>query len=106
MPLALTARPRRPPQRLPPPIGQRRRSRPGGASTWRACCPPASRSVRAKCAKAGGVVSGSEAACVLCHRRTGLGSYEGSVIVPPVIGQALFGKFRKPGDRCRGAPPA
>ncbi len=47
----------------------------------------------------GTVVSGAEAACVLCHRRTGLGSYEGSVIVPPVIGQALFGKFRKAGDR-------
>ena len=47
----------------------------------------------------GTVVSGADAACINCHRRTGLGSYEGSVIVPPVIGQALFGKFRKPGER-------
>jgi cytochrome c553 len=47
----------------------------------------------------GAIVSGTDAACVQCHRRTGLGSYEGSQIVPPVIGQALFARFRKPGDR-------
>jgi hypothetical protein len=38
----------------------------------------------------GAVLEGSEAACVNCHRRSGLGSYEGSVLVPPVIGPYLF----------------
>jgi hypothetical protein len=59
---------------------------------------PSGAPVRAQ-REGGAFVSGREAACVLCHRRTGLGAYEGTVIVPPVIGQALFGKFRRPGDR-------
>lgn len=33
---------------------------------------------------------GAEAACVACHRRSGLGSYEGAVLVPPIIGPYLF----------------
>ncbi|HET9651225.1 MAG TPA: cytochrome C, partial [Usitatibacter sp.] len=38
----------------------------------------------------GGAVSGREAACVLCHQRSGLGLTEGAVATPPVSGPALF----------------
>jgi hypothetical protein len=38
----------------------------------------------------GGMVHGADAACVNCHRRSGLGSYEGTVLVPPIIGPYLF----------------
>ncbi len=39
----------------------------------------------------GGVkMTGAAAACVNCHRRSGLGSYEGSVLIPPIIGPYLF----------------
>ncbi|HWS67883.1 MAG TPA: hypothetical protein VN325_34360 [Steroidobacteraceae bacterium] len=38
----------------------------------------------------GSVIHGTAAACVNCHRRSGLGSYEGSVLVPPIIGPYLF----------------
>ena len=38
-----------------------------------------------------GIVSvGEDAACVNCHQRSGLGSLEGRVTVPPVTGQYLF----------------
>ncbi len=38
-----------------------------------------------------GSVSGAEAACVNCHRPSGLGQVEGTVGVPPISGPALFG---------------
>jgi mono/diheme cytochrome c family protein len=38
-----------------------------------------------------GVVEGSTAACVNCHRPSGLGMVEGTVGVPPISGPALFG---------------
>jgi mono/diheme cytochrome c family protein len=38
-----------------------------------------------------GAVSGSSAACVNCHRPSGLGQVEGTVGVPPISGRALFG---------------
>jgi cytochrome c553 len=38
-----------------------------------------------------GVVSGSAAACVTCHRPSGLGTVEGTVGIPPISGRALFG---------------
>jgi hypothetical protein len=38
----------------------------------------------------GSPVEGAAAACVNCHRRSGLGSYEGSILVPPIIGPYLF----------------
>lgn len=41
----------------------------------------------------GTVVSGADAACRLCHQRSGMGLTEGSVPVPPVTGPALFGKL-------------
>jgi len=34
--------------------------------------------------------SGAEAACVVCHRRSGMGSVEGALIVPPVTSKYLF----------------
>jgi hypothetical protein len=33
---------------------------------------------------------GAEAACVSCHRRSGLGAQEGRSLIPPVTGQFLF----------------
>lgn len=40
---------------------------------------------------AGGVgTRGAAAACVNCHRRSGLGSTEGSISIPPVTGEYLF----------------
>jgi hypothetical protein len=35
-------------------------------------------------------LQGAVVACVNCHRRSGLGSYEGSVLIPPIIGPYLF----------------
>jgi hypothetical protein len=42
--------------------------------------------------RAGGAVGmkGAEAACVNCHRRSGLGSTEGSITIPPITGEYLF----------------
>ena len=36
------------------------------------------------------VVAGADAACVNCHRRSGYGSIEGRILVPPVAGAVLF----------------
>ena len=38
----------------------------------------------------GGSAEGLTAACVTCHRPSGLGSAEGRVVVPPIIGKYLF----------------
>jgi hypothetical protein len=38
----------------------------------------------------GAAVSGADAACVNCHRRSGLGSIEGRSYIPPITGQFLF----------------
>jgi mono/diheme cytochrome c family protein len=38
-----------------------------------------------------GAVDGAAAACVNCHRPSGLGQVEGTVGVPPITGRALFG---------------
>ena len=35
-------------------------------------------------------VSGAAAACANCHRRSGMGSVEGDIQVPPITGNALF----------------
>ena len=46
----------------------------------------------------GGVkVLGAAVACVNCHRRSGLGTFEGRSVVPPVTGKYLF----RPGGRHR-----
>ena len=38
----------------------------------------------------GATVRGADAACVNCHRRSGLGSSEGKITIPPVAGPYLF----------------
>jgi len=40
--------------------------------------------------EAGVAAVGSDAACVNCHQRSGLGSREGNVTVPPITGRYLF----------------
>jgi predicted GNAT family acetyltransferase len=40
--------------------------------------------------EAGVAAAGSDAACVSCHQRSGLGSREGNVTVPPITRQYLF----------------
>ena len=40
--------------------------------------------------EAGGDVTGADAACVSCHRRSGLGTQEGRYVIPPVISRYLF----------------
>jgi hypothetical protein len=43
----------------------------------------------------GAGVEGLAAACVTCHRRSGLGGYEGQSVIPPIIGRYLL----RPGAR-------
>lgn len=50
---------------------------------------PSGESVRAE-REPGVPVEGPEAACVNCHRRSGLGSAEGRYIIPPITGKYLF----------------
>ncbi|MBS0396734.1 MAG: c-type cytochrome, partial [Proteobacteria bacterium] len=38
----------------------------------------------------GADVSGEGAACVSCHRRSGLGNVEGSIVIPPIIAKYLY----------------
>src|SRR5437588_8164328 len=40
--------------------------------------------------EAGVVTTAADAACVNCHQRSGLGSVEGSLSIPPVTGEYLF----------------
>ncbi len=37
-----------------------------------------------------GTIEGEEAACVNCHRQSGFGSIEGSIVVPPVTAKYLY----------------
>ncbi|HEX5337612.1 MAG TPA: hypothetical protein VFW53_04175 [Gallionella sp.] len=46
--------------------------------------------------KGGAMVSGAAAACSNCHRRSGMGSVEGDIQVPPITGKFLFAQ---PGDK-------
>jgi hypothetical protein len=41
---------------------------------------------------------GRDAACVNCHRRSGLGMREGRQIIPPIAGRYLFYPRARPGD--------
>jgi hypothetical protein len=50
---------------------------------------PSGRTLRGE--REGGVgVEGAAAACATCHRRSGLGSWEGQTVIPPIIGRYLF----------------
>ena len=40
--------------------------------------------------EAGAFVEGEGAACINCHRRSGLGSFAGQIKIPPIIGKYLF----------------
>jgi len=40
-------------------------------------------------------LQGQDAACVQCHRRSGLGMVEGKIVIPPISGRLLF----RPGQR-------
>lgn len=53
--------------------------------------------------EAGVLVEGENAACINCHRRSGLGSFAGQIKIPPIIGKYLF---RSAGENARdmGAP--
>jgi cytochrome c553 len=60
---------------------------------------------------AGGVaLSGAEAACQRCHRRSGMGSREGSIPVPAIAGPVLFSELKfapaaRPGRRAMAVKP-
>jgi hypothetical protein len=44
-------------------------------------------------------IAGAEAACINCHRRSGLGGLEGSIKIPPISGPYLFRpRSSRPGD--------
>lgn len=47
----------------------------------------------------GVVLSGAAAACVACHRRSGMGGGEGQVAVRPIAGHLLFGQPRRSASR-------
>jgi hypothetical protein len=53
---------------------------------------------------AGLTLRGPDAACVRCHRASGLGGPEGAVWVPPIAGPDLFGPRAAPAGPARLAP--
>jgi cytochrome c553 len=56
---------------------------------------PSGESIRAVSA-GGSILTGAQAACVACHRRSGLGSKEGGVAVSPITGPILYSKPHSP----------
>jgi hypothetical protein len=54
--------------------------------------------------EAGVVLSGDQAACEACHRRSGYGSSEGPIEVRPITGPALFGERVAPSAPGSAAP--
>jgi hypothetical protein len=50
--------------------------------------------------KGGVTATGADAACLNCHQRSGLGTMEGSVSIPPVTGEYLYhSRAPEPGER-------
>jgi cytochrome c553 len=45
---------------------------------------------------ASGEIHGQVAACVNCHRRSGLGAPEGRIVIPPITGTYLFHRGERP----------
>lgn len=66
-----------------------------GARLYRAGLRADRRPVRAE--RSGVVLEGREAACIQCHRASGMGGAEGSTAVPPIAGGVLFA----PGQQAR-----
>jgi hypothetical protein len=60
-----------------------------GETLYRRGLLPSGKSVQAV-RPSGATVEGADAACVNCHRRSGLGSKEGLITIPPIAGQYLF----------------
>lgn len=52
----------------------------------------------------GAPVIGPDAACILCHRRSGFGAAEGTNYAPPITGPSLFGEGQPVGQTQRLAP--
>jgi hypothetical protein len=67
---------------------------PAGERIYRQGVLPSGRPLQGE-RESGGSVAGVGAACVTCHRRSGLGSWEGQIVIPPIIGRYLF----QPGAR-------
>jgi hypothetical protein len=65
-----------------------------GERVYRQGVLPSGRSLRGE-REGGASVEGLDAACATCHRRSGLGSWEGQSVIPPIIGRYLF----RPGAR-------
>lgn len=65
-----------------------------GERVYREGVLPSGRPLRGE-REGGAGVEGANAACATCHRRSGLGSYEGQSVIPPIIGRYLF----RPGAR-------
>jgi hypothetical protein len=60
-----------------------------GAAIYRLGVLPSGQDLRAS--REGGLqVVGAAAACINCHRRSGLGALEGSIKIPPISGRYLF----------------
>jgi hypothetical protein len=60
-----------------------------GETLYRTGILPSGQPVRAL-REANAAMEGANAACVNCHRRSGLGSTEGLITIPPIVGQYLF----------------
>ena len=74
-----------PPPRLVPP----RPAPSAGELLYRQGVLPSGKPLRGE-REAGANVEGLLAACATCHRRSGLGSWEGQTVIPPIIGRYLF----------------
>jgi hypothetical protein len=60
-----------------------------------------------KGAREGGAgVAGKNAACVSCHRRSGLGMSEGRIVTPPITGHYLFNPGERPVPEGESSPLA
>ncbi|MHB8726457.1 MAG: c-type cytochrome [Casimicrobiaceae bacterium] len=54
----------------------------------------------------GAEVSGKNAACASCHRRSGLGVVEGRIVIPPITGHYLFNPGERPVPEGESSPLA
>ncbi len=62
---------------------------PPGEAIYRAGMLPSGAQLRGE-REAGIFVEGGTAACAKCHRRSGLGTYEGNIVIPPITARYLF----------------